>query len=85
MHETVPRRRVRHRLRILDRSGDIRIGFDPTKPAEVAMAAAQFDLFVRDKGYLAYTLVPGGGRGEQLRQFDPQAREIILAAPLVGG
>lgn len=75
-------------LRIMDReAGDLRVTWDPNVPAEVAAARAQFDSLIGrgGKGYMAYKVQAGGGKGEQIRQFDPNAEAIILAPAMVGG
>lgn len=37
------------------------------------------------RNYAAYRIDPKTGDGEQIREFDPDASEILLAPPLVGG
>jgi hypothetical protein len=74
----------------LDKSGDTRVEWDPEVPAEVEAARAHFDTMTRPpsrggKGYLAYTPSDGDGRGEQIREFDPEAGEIVLVQAPVGG
>jgi hypothetical protein len=69
---------------VLARSGDIRTIWDPSQPDEVAQARKTF-AELRAKGYLAYAVDKDGGKGEQVRTFDPQLKAIILAPPLRGG
>ena len=37
------------------------------------------------RNYAAYRIDPETGNGEQIREFDPDATEILLAPALVGG
>lgn len=72
-------------MAIMDRdAGDLKVIWDPESNDEVAAARAQFDTLTK-KGYLAYKTRRGGGKGTQIRSFDPEAEAIILAPPLVGG
>ncbi len=70
-------------LRTLDTKGDTKISWNSENPADVESARASFNL-LRGKGYMAYR-TERGNRGTQLREFDPEAEEIILAPALVGG
>ena len=69
---------------VMDRTGDTKIIWDRTKPDEVESAREQFDK-LRKKGYAAYKVESGGGKGEVIREFDAHAEKIILAPPMVGG
>lgn len=72
-------------MKIMDPSkGDVKVIWNPDVPAEVESARAQFNT-LRGKGYLAYSVGARGRRGEQIREFNPDAESIILAPPLVGG
>lgn len=71
-------------LVVLDKTGDTKIIWDPTKPAEVDHARATFNE-LRKKGYAAYSVNRKGDKGEVLREFDPEAEKMILAPPMVGG
>lgn len=75
------RRGVMH---VQDDTGDTRVQWDPNKPEEVEGARRQFETLTKG-GYLAYKVMAGGGKGEQIRDFDPSAEKIILAAPMAGG
>jgi hypothetical protein len=71
-------------LHVMDRSGDTRTTWDKTVPAEVEAAKAMFDS-AKGNGYLAYTVEQGGGKGEVIRDFDPNAEAIIMSPQTVGG
>jgi hypothetical protein len=71
-------------LSIMDRTGDSRFGWDPNNAEEVRLAREHFDS-LRGKRYLAYRVNAQGGRGETIHEFDPAAREIIMAPQTVGG
>jgi hypothetical protein len=68
----------------MDRTGDTRTTWSKTVRAEVDAAKAMFNS-MKAKGYLAYTVEPGGGRGEVIRDFDPNAEAIIMSPQTVGG
>jgi len=69
---------------VLDSGGDTKIVWDLAQPDEIETARAAFNS-LRSKGYLAYTVRPGGDRGQVIREFDAQAGKIILAPPMAGG
>jgi len=76
-----------HTMHVLDHSGDTTITWNPDREAEVSAAR---EMFARLRGnrYLAYRRDPeaaGGGRGETIHEFDPQAREIVMVPQTVGG
>lgn len=71
-------------LNIMNETGHIQQIWDPANPDEVANAREQFEKW-RKKGYVAYRVQQGGDAGEIMREFDPQARAIIMRPPVVGG
>jgi hypothetical protein len=72
-------------MRILSEKGDLRVTWNARDADEVAAARSQFEE-LRNRGFMAYAVVPGeGGRGEQVREFDPNAQKLILAPPMAGG
>lgn len=72
-------------MHTLDDSGDQRVMWDKNNDDEVNAAERMFD-DLRRKGYLAYKAQgKRGERGEQLREFDPDAERIILVKANQGG
>jgi hypothetical protein len=72
-------------LRILDHTGDTMVRWDPRNPVEVAVARQAFTAR-RAQGALAYRVTNGGRtQGEAIRDFDPEAREIVLTPQMQGG
>lgn len=67
-----------------EKEGDLRVEWDPNDATQVQVAQESFDR-ARGRGMTAYRMQPGGGRGEQIREFDPQARAILMAPQMVGG
>jgi hypothetical protein len=65
--------------------GDLKVIWDPARPAEVDAAREQFDKLMKTGNYLAYRVRTGGGKGEQIREFDASAEKLILAPALRGG
>lgn len=76
---------TRHTLHRLDETGDTITSWNRMDDLEVAAAKSVFDS-LRGEGYMAYRLDgDGGGGGAVLKDFDPDAQQIILSPPLVGG
>lgn len=71
-------------LHVMDRTGDTRIEWDPSRPDEVEMARKAFKV-AKDKKYLTYRVRHDGTAGELIREFDPTAERIIAAPQTVGG
>jgi hypothetical protein len=71
-------------LHIMDRTGDTKVMWSADNPDEVKAAKKTFDT-LRKKGFMAYTVQKGGGKGEVLTEFDKTAERIILSPQLVGG
>lgn len=71
-------------MQIMDPSGHLTVMWDKSKPAEVDAAKAQFDKF-RKEGYSAFRTVDGDEKGERMDKFDPEAKGVIMIAPLKGG
>jgi hypothetical protein len=74
----------RHAFAVMDGTGDTKTIWDPNSPDEVEHARQTFDSF-KAKGYVAYRVQEKGDKGEVMRAFDPQAKCMILAKPMVGG
>lgn len=68
----------------LDHTGHTEVKWDPDNEIEVASAKASFDVAV-GKGYLAFKLNADGSTGEQIRTFDPNAKQIVLRPQFRGG
>lgn len=73
-----------HELVELDASGDSTIGWNPRNQDEVEVARRAFDR-LKGKGYLAYSVNKAGEKDTVIREFDPEARRIIMSKPSVGG
>ena len=71
-------------LRILGPSGDTAVTWNPNDLDDVADVRRRFDEIV-DEGYLVFELDPQTKEGEQIRTFDPKARELRAFRPLQGG
>lgn len=73
-------------IKVLDKSlGDKPITWDKGKPDEVDAARAEFDFFVKERGYTAYKVGRGGKPGEHIRSFDPTLEEVVLVPQKQGG
>lgn len=71
-------------LRVMGKEGDVRVMWDPANKDEVDTAKKTFDE-LKKKGHLAYAVKKQGGKGEVIREFDPEAGKIIMAPPMRGG
>jgi len=74
----------KHVLRILDRSGDTVVAWEPGVKTEEKKAKTKFDEMAK-MGYLMFATEAPGKTPEQVRSFDPQAFEIVAVAPFKGG
>jgi hypothetical protein len=72
-------------MRVMGRPGDTRIIWNPRDVDETAAAKRTFDDLVGGKGFLAFKVANGGGKGTQIREFDAQAEKLIIAPPMAGG
>lgn len=71
-------------MRIIDKTGDLRLTWDADKPDEVASVKKAFDEKIR-AGYKAYRVKDDGKKGRLITVFDKDAEKIILAPQLSGG
>lgn len=72
-------------LEMLDHTGDTKLIWDRHQTAEVDNARATFDR-LRAAKYLAFSVTgKNGDKGEQIREFDPNAERIIMTPPMQGG
>lgn len=75
---------VQYTLRILDKSGDTRLAWNPKNADEVAEVRAKFDEVVGDLKFLAYTVPADGSTGEAIRTFKEDV-SIVLTPQMQGG
>lgn len=76
---------TKRELRIMDpREGDLRMTWDPKSASETDMARDAFDA-AKKKGLVGYRVKRGGGKGEVMHSFDPDAEAVIMAPRLRGG
>lgn len=71
-------------MRVMGSGGDYKVVWDPEDADEVATAKKAFD-DLRKKGHNAYEVGRKGKQGDLIREFDPEAGQIILAPPMQGG
>jgi hypothetical protein len=72
-------------MSVMGIEGDVKTIWNPSKPVEVEAAREQFD-GLKKKGYLAYRVdVLGDKTGEVLRDFDSNAKALIMVPPMQGG
>jgi hypothetical protein len=64
-------------FRIFDDTGDRRIIWNASSPAEIREAKKEFDKYV-SKGWKPYAINRDGSRGKRIYGFDAESQEIIL-------
>lgn len=73
-------------MAVMGAAGDTKYIWDGGNPAEVEAARRQFEFLTKEKKYAAFRMTgTDGGRGEQIRTFDPNAERIIFAPAMQGG
>lgn len=70
-------------LRKLDKNGDTKHEWDPSKPQEVDVARDMFTLY-KSQGYTAARM-ESDVAGEIITEFDPDAGVIIFRPQMQGG
>jgi hypothetical protein len=73
-----------HSMHMLGRQGDTETHWDPADPESVRTARRLFEQY-KNARCLAFTIREPGGDAFQIRDFDPEAGEIVVTRPLVGG
>lgn len=75
----------KNEMAILDHTGDTKVMWSKDNEDEVEAARAQFNTLTK-KGYTAWRVTgKDGKKGEQIREFDPDAERIILSPPVQAG
>lgn len=75
---------VTNTLSVLNTEGDLKVAWDTDNEQQIDVARAAFES-AREQGYAAYRTDGNGGSGEQIREFDPEARTIVMRPQMVGG
>lgn len=71
---------------VMSTKGDTKYIWDMNNAAEVEVARATFNSFVKDKKYLAFKVQgKDATKGEMVKEFDPSEGRYIFAPPMVGG
>jgi hypothetical protein len=65
-------------------SGDTKLVWNSDDAIEVEAARRSFD-FLRGKGFASFKVAGEGRRGEQIREFSPEAGALIMAPQMSGG
>jgi YD repeat-containing protein len=76
------RRTTHHVVRVLDRSGDTRFTYDPNDARTVEEVEARFQELMK-RGFVAFDVSEAPGR--VMKNFDPNAKEIIVSPRFAGG
>ena len=72
------------KMYVLSRRGDTERTWDPADPNEAAKARKEFERYQADR-CLAFSTPDTGGDASLIREFDPDASEIVVTRPLKGG
>ena len=71
-------------LAVMGPHGHLSVKWNKDEPDEVEEAKRQFhDLL--GKGYRGFAMNPDGTTGDLIKEFDPDAGEILRAGPQAGG
>lgn len=70
---------------ILDKTGDSEVKWNPGDATSAKEAAIRFKEMTDQKGYLAFKADKDGNGTAPLKQFDPEAEEILMLPRMVGG
>lgn len=73
-----------HVIRVLDRTGDTTTTWRPSYKVEVKQAETVFKEMA-GKGYAMFAVAEPKAKPIQIREFDPEAHEIIAVPQLKGG
>lgn len=71
-------------LRILDHHGDTTLEWDVKNKASVAEVRKEFNSIMKGAGFMAFR-IDSPTAGEHIKSFDPDAEEILITRPMVGG
>lgn len=71
-------------MNVPDKTGHTKITWNRVVTAEVEVARAAYDAAVA-KGYQPFAVRTDGSQGTRLREFDPNAQEIMMVPKLQGG
>lgn len=71
-------------ISMLDETGDTKLIWDRTNPAEVANARRTFDE-LKKQGHAAFRVGVDGGKDVQMHEFDPAAEKMIMVPQMRGG
>lgn len=72
-------------MRILTKSGDDKVSWDPNDDKSTDFAEKQFNEYIK-KGYKAYRLDEEGKKaGWPIKEFPPHAAKLLFIPKIVGG
>jgi hypothetical protein len=71
-------------IRILDGTGDTKIIWNKDNDVEAQNAHETF-AELTGKGFKAYSVRRGGGKGVEIEKFNADAEKLILVPPMCGG
>ena len=73
------------KFKVMDHTGDSQTTFDMSDASAVDAAMERFNELTGGKKMIAHVPSGDGSPGTLLREFDPDAEEIIFNPPLMGG
>jgi len=71
-------------IETMNSSGDFKIMWDRNNPGEVTAAKAAFDQAIAAKSAV-FAVKTKGGKGDKVKEFDPNAERLMVVPQLVGG
>jgi hypothetical protein len=73
-----------HFMDIMDQTGHTKVSWDPDDKESVKVAKETFIEMLK-KGYKAFTVDRSEKKGQQIKEFDPSIKELLLIPQLQGG
>lgn len=72
-------------MRLMGAAGDTKVIWNPDNQDEVDNARQTWDRLVTTKRFLGFRMSIAGDKGEQIKDFDPDAARLIVTPPMAGG
>lgn len=76
---------MKHYLRILDRTGDTVVAWEPGVETEEKAAEDRFNELAKSSAFLLFAVPTKGAKPTQIRSFESTAPEIIAVPRFKGG
>jgi len=72
-------------MAVMGQRGDTKIIWNPRDEDETENARKTWDRLVGKRRFIGFRVKKDGDKGEQIREFDPDAAKLIIVPPMAGG